>query len=281
MATMTEEHRNTIAAAAEPRTAKRLWIGVLLSCTMLVAQQTSPVMDDRRVYELFKAGLTPDELEHLIMTTPHVAFDLTTGTMQNLLAAGVPERIIKVMAARMNGGPTSSDERQAFNPVSVASGLPDDIGIYFQKNGEWVDVVPEIINWQTGGVLKKVATVGIVKGDVNGRLNKKASLTAFSTPIDLYVHCAEGNAITEYQLLRLHEHSDAREFRSVTGGVLHVSGGAKRDTLDFESTRIGKRLYLVKVPALRAGEYGILPPGAFMSTSASAQYGKMYTFSVR
>ena len=34
------------------------------------------------------------------------------------------------------------------------------------------------------------------------------------------------------------------------------------------------------VEALKAGEYGLLPPGEIESRSASAQLGKMYTFTV-
>ena len=45
----------------------------------------------------------------------------------------------------------------------------------------------------------------------------------------------EGTAITEYQLLRLRDAKDGREFRTVTGGVMHVSGGIAEG--GHESTR--------------------------------------------
>jgi hypothetical protein len=98
----------------------------------------------------------------------------------------------------------------------------------------------------------------------------------------LYVYCPEGSGITEYQLVRMHQHSTAREFRTVTGGIFHVSGGAKRDELDFDSNQIGGRSYLVRLAALGSGEYGVLSPGGYNGgTNASAQLGRMYTFSVR
>jgi hypothetical protein len=47
--------------------------------------------------------------------------------------------------------------------------------------------------------------------------------------IEFIVIAAEGVSISEYQLLKLNQHSDNREFRTVTGGVFHAKGGATRD----------------------------------------------------
>lgn len=41
-----------------------------------------------------------------------------------------------------------------------------DLGV----KGEWTIVPTEQVNWKTGGVLKTIATDGIVKGDVNGQV---------------------------------------------------------------------------------------------------------------
>jgi hypothetical protein len=75
----------------------------------------------------------------------------------------------------------------------------------------------------------------------------------------------------------LRGHNDSREFRTVTGGVMHVSGGATRDVIPFEGKKIANRMYKVLLPNLGAGEYGFLPPGA-VTSSNSASIGKMYTF---
>jgi hypothetical protein len=156
--------------------------------------------------------------------------------------------------------------------------MPTGIGVYYRDiGGRWRLVSPEPVNWQTGGVIKELGTAFIVKGDVNGRLAKPTSPTKITMPTELYVYCPEGSGITEYQLLKLRAHSDSREFRAVTGGVFHVSGGAKRDTLEFESVQLGDRAYLIKLGgALGVGEYGILPPGAITDgRNASAQLGRM------
>jgi len=84
-------------------------------------------------------------------------------------------------------------------------------------------------------------------------------------------------AITEYQLIHLHEQNDSREFRTVTGGIMHVSGGATKDVIPFEGKKVSNRIYKMVLPSLGAGEYGFLPPGAVTSAS-SASIGKMFTF---
>lgn len=48
---------------------------------------------------------------------------------------------------------------------AVAKNAPTlDVGVYYKKNGSWVLLPPEALNWKTGGVLKNMATMHIVKG---------------------------------------------------------------------------------------------------------------------
>src|SRR6185369_13019143 len=99
-------------------------------------------------------------------------------------------------------------------------------------------------------------------------------------PLEFLIKVPEGVAISEYQLIRLHENKNDREFRTVTGGVLHASGGANRDIVEFEGKRIANRTFTVVLPDnIGGGEYGFLPPGAIGSAN-SASIGKMYTFRV-
>ncbi len=156
----------------------------------------------------------------------------------------------------------------------------DEVGVYYHKAGQWVEMMPEVVNWKTGGVMKSVGTIGVVKGDVNGKINGEVSRTPLNRPVELLVYCPEGTAISEYQLIKLRKHSNSREFRTVTGGVFHRSGGATRDTLELPAAEhIAQRTWSMKIPDLQPGEYGLLPPG-FESRSAGAQLGKIYTFTV-
>ena len=107
--------------------------------------------------------------------------------------------------------------------------------------------MPEIVNFKSGGVLLSLATNGIVNGDLNGHIAGKTAKTVIPFPLILAVYVPEGTAISEYQLLRLRGSGNSREFRSVTGGVFHVSGGASRDAIEFAPEKIAPRVYQIKL----------------------------------
>ncbi len=157
----------------------------------------------------------------------------------------------------------------------------NEVGVYYKKGDAWTDLNPEVVNFKTGGVLKSIGTAGIVKGDINGHLNGEHSPNALKTPIEILIYTPEGTAATEYQLLRLHEQKDSREFRTMTGGVLHASGGATRDSIPFENKKIAARTYQIILPAdVGPGEYGILPPSSGDGTGSSGRIGKLYSFRI-
>ncbi|MDQ2774605.1 MAG: hypothetical protein M3Y57_06725 [Acidobacteriota bacterium] len=162
-----------------------------------------------------------------------------------------------------------------------AKAFPTDSGVYFQTPvGDWTDAEPEIVTWKTGGVAKSAFSYGIVKGDLNGHIKGGTSEYRMVSAGQVLVVVPEGTAIAEYQLLRLRNHSNSREFRAATGGIIHQSGGSDRDALDFEHKRVASRTYLITLaPSLKDGEYGLMPPGAEGSRS-STSIGKMYTFHI-
>ncbi len=193
-----------------------------------------------------------------------------------LKSAGVPDKVIGAMVAKAAG---LSIQQSPARSVSESTPAPvQEVGLYYKKGGEWVELQPEVVNWRTGGVLKSIASAGIVKGDINGVVQGRNSRNSVKTPVEILIYAPDGVSVTEYQLLRLREKDDRREFRTMTGGVLHSSGGATRDLIPFESKKIAARTWVVVLPNLGAGEYGFLAPGAVGSQHASAQLGKMYTF---
>lgn len=243
------------------------------------------------VIKLSKAGVSDDLIIQQLKKKNHV-FDLSTDQMLQLKAGHVSDRVIQVMldprtdsvqapAVKTPPIPVQAQQPalQATRQDSADPALPSEIGVYAKVKGKWTEVLPEVVNWKTGGVVKNVATVGIVKGDVNGHINGTSSRNHLTTPLELLIVVPEGVAISEYQLLRLHEHGSSREFRTVTGGVFHVSGGATRDLLSFDSVKVASRTYSAKLSS-STGEYGFLPPGAVFSTNAAASTGKIYSFRV-
>lgn len=247
----------------------------LFFCPILIAQQA---LNNEAVIKMVKAGLSEDVIVSTVNSSPG-SYDTTADGLIALKGAGVTDKIVGAMIARASGIAPA-----AAAPVATGSALPagiDEVGVYYKdKSGVWQALMPEIVNFKSGGAMKKFMTQGIVKGDVNGHISGKHGKTQVTFPAVLAVYVPEGTAITEYQLLRLHQSGDAREFRSMTGGVIHQSGGATRDALEFQPQKLAPRLYQVTLEsALGKGEYGFLPPGAYESRNLGSS-GKIYAVSV-
>jgi|SRR5579863_4095268 len=166
----------------------------------------------------------------------------------------------------------------AFSALALDLPRDIDVGVYVTDGSEWLEAPVEIINWKTGGVLKGVFTDGIVKGDLNGMIRGESSpmeLPRSTKRLEVLIHTVEGISAEEYQLVRLRTHSDAREFRSVTGGVFHASGGAQRDVVPFKAVRVAPRLWKGDISDLPRGEYGFVPP---VNSTSLAAAGKIYSF---
>jgi hypothetical protein len=256
---------------------------VALSCAVLLLvlspliRSQEPLTNDS-VVKLTKAGLSEEVILGMVKLQP-AKYSLGLDDIVALKKAGVSDKVIAAMVGRAQGGGGAKPAEPASSAASAPAGAPNEIGVYYKKNDKWEEMLPEVVNWKTGGVLKHIGTAGIVKGDVNGRLEGPNSRNSVKTPLEFLIYTAEGTAITEYQLLRLRAQPDGREFRTVTGGILHTSGGATRDVIPFEGKKIASRTYVIVLPNnLGAGEYGFLAPGAAASSHASAQLGKMYTF---
>ena len=91
--------------------------------------------------------------------------------------------------------------------TSIALPADPDVGIYYRQGSGWEEMLPEVVNWKSGGVLKHMATAGIVKGDYNGHITGVHSRNVLPSST-VVIYPPEGVAVTEYQLLRLHENSD-------------------------------------------------------------------------
>ena len=244
---------------------------MLLALTLIVFAQEP--LTNASVEKMTKAGLGDGVIVSMVQNQPG-KYDLSPDAIIALKSEGVSEKVLADMAAK-NAAPAPA----AAKPATDAY---DDYepGVYFKnKDGVWTLVPTEPVNWKTGGVLKSFATQGIVKGDVNGHLNGKDSQTKLVTPLEILIKAPEGMEATDYQLVHLHVNSDNREFRTKTGGVFHSSGGATRDNVQFEQTRVGKHVYTltIKDKLTADSEYAFLAPGLTNST-ASGSTGKAYTF---
>jgi hypothetical protein len=256
------------------------------------------------VIKLSKVGLSDDLIIEQIKTR-NQRFDLSTDQLIQLKTAKVSERVIQVMInpaykpappapaankiASSQPAPVASKTSASQPPPQTISPsptpaveseadatMPDQLGVYAKVKGIWTQLKPEEVTWKSGGMAKSIASGGIVKGDVNGYLDGACSNYRVPTPLELLFVLPEGIEITDYQLLKLREHEDFRDFRTVSGGVFHSSGGATRDVIPFDSVKVAPRTYHVTV-STALGEYGLLPPGAFTAMNGASS-GKIYAF---
>jgi hypothetical protein len=243
----------------------------LLFTAMVFAQQ---VLTNDSVLKLVKAGMGDDLIVNMVNTQP-ANFSLGPDDLIALKKGGVSERVIGPMVMK------SSNPAPAAAPAVAAPAVAaHEIGVYYRKAGVWTDVDPEVVSFKTGGVLKSMATDGLIKGDINGHLKGAHSKTDVTSPVEIMIVAPEGVAATEYQLLALRTSGDAREFRTVTGGVFHKSGGASRDAIEFEAKKIAPHTFALVLEHPRGGEYGLLPPSSGDSTGSTGRLGKLYTFHI-
>lgn len=265
----------------------------LLASPILLAQKPQ---DNSSIIKLLKAGISDDLIVSTVNTSPGY-YDTSANGLILLKRAGASDKVVAAIVVK--NAHTAGEKATIFptptpeptpEPVRLPLAAPvppaipvevDSIGVYYKSSsGTWQEVNAEVVNFKTGGVLKQIASVGVVKGDLNGLIGGRKSRLDLIGPATFILYVPEGRSPGEYQLLRLHDSKEGREFRSVTGGVVHVSGGAIRDTVDFTSKKLGPRVYQIVVPAeIGKGEYGFLPPLDTVSEKSMASSGKIYTFS--
>lgn len=256
-------------------------------CFLLAGQlcDAQQALDNASVVKLAKSGLSED----LIVQTINASsghYDTGADALIALKQAGITDKEVGAMLMK-NANPNGPAPAQMPTTIMIAAPPPPlpgvtDVGVYFKdKNGQWMNIDSENVNFKTGGVLKSAFSDGIVKPDLNGHLTGPTSKLKLNTPVEFAIYTFEGQDAGNYQLLHLHAHKDGREFRSVTGGVFHQSSGAERDTVEFQAKRVAPRTYIVTVPGpLVPGEYGFLPPMTMNTGKNLASSGEMFTFAL-
>jgi len=250
------------------------------------------------VVQMVKARFADSTIIKLIKAND-TDFDLSIAAVMQLKNSGASQAVIEAMIATAEKKQTPKPERAEANPLPLttptppkAGDLPDEIGVYIRENGKLVAIEPEIVSWRTGGVVKVAVTLGLDKGHLNGTVrgpHSRLDLTKGSTnssrlmgidsELEFYIHSREGDSASEYQLLKFWGKGDRREFRTVTGGVLHASDGAQDNVLDFKFNKVASRTYKIVLKGLVAGEYGFLAPGTTAGLNA-ASHGNVYTFRI-
>jgi hypothetical protein len=248
-------------------------VSQLIEGPQAAATPKTAVMNNDSVVKMVKAGLGDDLIIQTIDTQPG-KYLTDADSLVALKTAGLSDRVIAAMMNKSRRQITNLTETE--KPVVLSD--VNEIGVYYKDHaGKWIAIDPEIVHIKSGGFIKSTATHGIIKQDRNGRVNGRESALALKHPIEILLYTPEGVAATEYTFVRFRLNSSNREFRILTGGVFHSSGGADRDEVPFTPKRTAPRTYEFTVEdKIAGGEFGILPPGTGNVTNG----GKIYTFAI-
>jgi hypothetical protein len=265
---------------------------LLLLCPVLFAQEA---LSNASVMKLVRAGLSEDLIVTTINSSPG-QYDTSVNGIIALKKAGATDKEVAAVVLKASGVsaaapaamPEPVNQASAGSASNVAAlGAPpagvDSIGVYYlDKSGNtWKEVPAELVNFKAGGALKHYASAGVLKGDMMGIVGGNRSSLSLKVPASFILYVPEGRVPGEYQLLRLHENADSREFRAANGGIVHDAGGALRDVVDFTSKKIAPRVYLIEFSEdMDRGEYGFLPPSDAAVGSSIPTASKIYSFAV-
>jgi hypothetical protein len=234
---------------------RMVWVGVVLAVLAGIGVRAQVALDNAAVVKMVKAGMGEDLVLSVIAGQPGT-YDLSTDALVELKKDGVSDKVIAAMQAK---GPAVV--------MNDYDGL--EIGVYYKdhKNPEWQPVPSEKVYQKTGGALKSLATHGIVKEDMKGRIDGQKSDLGLTTPLSFLIVTPEGVDATDFTLVALDQKKDAREFRTMTGGVFHSTTDVNRNAVPFTQKRVAKHTYKVILPdGVGPGEYAFLAAGLIRFT---------------
>jgi hypothetical protein len=264
-------------------------------CPFLVAQAT---LNNDSIVKMVKAQLSDDVIVTTINASPG-AYDTSADGLIALKQAGVSNTVIDAMIAKSSPAsaapapavPALPDSAAPSTPDASAPAAPaalgplppgiDAVGAYYKNSGgNWQPLPSEVVIFQSGGLVKHVASAGLVKEDLNGLIGGMRSRLVISTPVTFILHAPKGRTANDYELVRLHVAGNNRQFQSVAGGLNQTSGSI-RDEIDFSSTQIAPGAWQVVLNnGLGNGEFGFLAPPDTDSAKAPASSGKIFTFAI-
>jgi hypothetical protein len=229
-------------------------------------------MTNDSVVRMVNAGLGDDLILQTINAQPG-QYTTDADALVALKQAGVSDRIISGMVNKGRVKITAATEE---TPIVLSD--VNEIGVYYKDHqGKWQAIEPETVHIKSGGFIKSTVTHGIIKEDRNGHVNGRESKLLLPRPIEFLIYTPEGVAASEYDMVKFRLNSNSREFRVLTGGVIHSSDGEERDAVPFKAVKVAPRTYQFTLgPETYGAEYGILPPGSGNIRNG----GKIYTFAV-
>lgn len=264
----------------------------LLLCPAFFAQES---LNNDTVIKMIKAGLSEDLIVTTINSSPG-EYDTSANALIALKKAGAADKVVAAMILKATGTTAPAQPATTSAPGSATASSPavvlapgalpdgvDTVGVYYLDNSgnHWQEVPAEVVNFKSEGAFKHYASAGLVKGEMTGLVGGNRSQLTLKLPAKFILYTPEGRAPGEYQLIRMHENADSREFRAANGGIVHDSGGALRDVVDYTPKKIAPRIYLIDLSEdFDRGEYGFLPPSDLPLGNSIPTATKIYSFSL-
>src|SRR3984957_13472570 len=172
--------------------------------SFLTAQQ--PLNDDS-VIKMVKAGLSDDVIVATINANPG-AYDASPDGLIALKQAGVSNKVIDAIVAKSTA--SAPDSAQPSGPEASAPAPPqfaplppgvDNIGAYYKDSGgNWQPLPAEVVIFQSGGLVKHVASAGLMKEDLNGLVGGMRSRLVVSTPVTFILQARRGRTARHFEL---------------------------------------------------------------------------------
>ena len=238
-------------------------------------------VDNETILKMAKAGLGDEILIQTIQLQPG-HYDTSPDALIELKQAGLSDRVISTLQAHGTGLAVRANRAKGMEaPPAVPVVMPDNVyetGVYYKNpQGRWTLMETEIVHIKSGGFIKSTLTHNIIKEDRNGVVSGREAKLLLPRPVEFMIYTPESVDVQEYDLLRFRLNSKDREFRTLTGGIIHSTGGAQRDEVPFKPVKVAPHAYTFTLAKdTPGGEYGILPPGTGNVTNG----GKIYTFAI-
>jgi len=253
----------------------------LVFCPFLIAQHA---LNNDSVIKMVKAQLSDDVIVATINASSG-AYDTSPDGLIALKQAGVSDKVIAAIVAKSTASAPDSAAPSAPASPEPAAPLPpsvENLGAYYKDSGGNFQPLPsEVVIFQSGGMVKRVASAGLMKEDLNGLVGGMRSRLVVSTPVTFILHVPQGRTASDYELVRLHIVGNNRQFQSVAGGLIHESSSSLRDEIDFLSKQIGPSAYQIVLGSeIGEGEFGFLEPQDTASSKTPPSSGQIFTLAI-
>lgn len=249
--------------------------------TLAEVAKDHPSCTDEMVAQLVAASVATDLiLDKINECDPH--FSLDTAHLIALKQAGVPDDLVRAMAARQVGRVQPAARGSVAPSPPVLPVTLDEVGVYWMERGGELYRIEGIAisNLRTGSTLASRMTMGVKRARINAQIKgSHAQLRVRERQPQFYFYLPENASIGDYLLLRLAQRHDVRQIEVGERTMWKAQEGVDHaKEIDFTYRRIKTRLYLLTPSTeLASGEYGFYVAAGVELTKAS---GRIYDFGI-